>query len=388
MSSNLLGSYTPAEFLDEYWQQKPLLIRQGLAGFESPLTPNELAGLACEPDVHSRLILEEGGEYPWELRKGPFDTDMFLELPETHWSLLVQEVDRLVPAVHDLLERVSFLPRWRIDDIMVSYAPARGSVGAHVDNYDVFLLQGYGHRRWEINSRPLPPEEESLVEGLDVQILSDFDPDNSWVLEPGDVLYLPPRIPHYGVAVDDCMTYSIGFRAPTHREMVLGYLEHLVDVVSDDERYSDQDIEPRAHPGRITSEDLQRVYTVLDRITGDRDATRRWFGESVTRPSRGGSSPLPETKISVDVLTDRIRSGEILRRSEASRFSYLEDASGRMLLFVNGTTYETDPAWARVAELLGDRATFTDHDLASFLEREDCAELLTTLYNEGHLYFP
>ena len=143
----MLGDHSPATFLDTYWQTQPLLVRDALPDFRSPLSPQELAGLACEDGVESRIILEEGGEYPWELRQGPFASEDFLDLPETHWTLLVQEVDRLIPEVATLLDHFRFLPDWRLDDVMVSYAPRHGTVGPHVDNYDVFLLQGAGRRR-------------------------------------------------------------------------------------------------------------------------------------------------------------------------------------------------------------------------------------------------
>ena len=388
MNHSILGDLAPAEFLENYWQQQPLLIRNALPNFESPLTPNELAGLACEPDVHSRMILEQGGEYPWELREGPFDPEIFTQLPESHWTLLVQEVDRLIPEVHDLLETVHFLPRWRIDDIMISYAPEHGNVGAHVDNYDVFLLQGYGQREWNINQDPVPPESETLIEDLDVRILTDFTADATWVLEPGDVLYLPPRIPHHGIALNDCMTYSIGCRAATHRQLLLGWMEYLAGTLDENKRYSDPDLSPRESPGRITSEDLNRVRSVIDEMIDRDDELERWFGEFVTEPSRGGTSMPPRTGLSPEELANRIRGGEDLRRSEAGRFSYVDDPPGGPLLFVDGSTYEIDSKWRAIARLLGDRTILPADDLKPHIEHEGCLDLLTVLYNEGHVYFP
>ncbi|MFB6273326.1 MAG: cupin domain-containing protein, partial [Salinibacter sp.] len=247
-TSAVLGDRSPADFLDTYWQTRPLVVRDALPNFRSPLSPEELAGLACEEDVESRIVLEEGGEHPWELRHGPFLSEDFLELPETHWTLLVQEVDRLIPEVGALLDHFRFLPDWRLDDVMVSYAPTHGTVGPHVDNYDVFLLQGAGHRRWKIGTAPV--EDDEIVPGLDVRILADFEADEEFVLGPGDLLYLPPRVAHYGVSTDDaCMTYSIGFRAPRHQDLVANFLQHAVDTIDPDARYSDPDLTPVDHPG-------------------------------------------------------------------------------------------------------------------------------------------
>lgn len=389
MGPTFLGDRTPAEFLEKYWQKRPLLIRQALPNFASPLDPNELAGLACEENVHSRLILEQGGKRPWEMREGPFDTETFLDLPATHWSLLVQEVDRLVPAVHDLLEHVSFLPRWRVDDIMVSYAPEKGGVGAHIDNYDVFLLQGYGHRRWEISYDKIPPGKENLVSDIDVRMLADFEADESWVLEPGDVLYLPPRVPHYGVALDDCMTYSIGFHAASHREMLLGFLEHLAETVAAEERYSDPDLAPREAPGRIAPEDLSRVHQTLNRLLNNPSAIDQWFGKFVTRSQRGGSSLPPSQPLTPEQLVQRVKSQHPLRRSEASRFSYIDQPSGKVLLFVNGELYPVDDSrLAELPALLSNHSTLPHKALGPLLDLPDGAELITQLYNKGHLYFP
>ncbi len=388
MYGNLLGNLAPAEFLARYWQKKPLLIRNALPGFESPLSPNELAGLACEPDVQSRMILEEGGEYAWELREGPFEAETFMELPESHWTLLVQEVDRLIPEVHDLLETVQFLPHWRIDDIMISYAPEHGNVGAHVDNYDVFLLQGYGQREWNISRTPVPPEEEEWIEDLDVRILSDFTADRTWELNPGDVLYLPPRIPHHGIALNDCMTYSIGCRAATHRKLLLGWMEYLAGTLDENTRYSDSDLSPRKNPGRITSEDIGRVRSIIDKMIDSSDELDRWFGEFVTQPSRGGTSMPPQTELSPNELARRIRGGDDLRRSEASRFSYIDQGPGRQLLFVDGSTYEVDAKWAELARLSSDHSTLPANDLEPLIDHRGCLDLLTALYNRGHVYFP
>eukprot|EP00292_Cryptomonas_paramecium_P023422 CAMPEP_0113711920 /NCGR_PEP_ID=MMETSP0038_2-20120614/31063_1 /TAXON_ID=2898 /ORGANISM="Cryptomonas paramecium" /LENGTH=192 /DNA_ID=CAMNT_0000638307 /DNA_START=244 /DNA_END=819 /DNA_ORIENTATION=- /assembly_acc=CAM_ASM_000170 len=190
--------------------------------FKSPITPDELAGLACEDEVESRLVInweslpktQSKGKQPWELRHGPFKAKEFSKLPETCYTLLVQEVNRYVPEVSDLLQRFSFVPNWRVDDVMVSYAAKNGGVGPHVDNYDVFLVQGLGTRKWTISTRAVPLDEERLLPDVDLRILADgVKPEAVWELSPGDILYLPPRVPHLGVAMDDpCMTFSIGFR--------------------------------------------------------------------------------------------------------------------------------------------------------------------------------
>lgn len=199
----LLGGLTAAEFLRDYWQRKPLLVRQAIPDFESPLSADELAGLSLEESVESRIVLEHG-KTPWEMRRGPFQEEDYQHLPEQDWTLLVQAVDQFVPEVAQLLEQFRFLPSWRIDDVMISYAAPGGGVGPHFDNYDVFLLQGHGRRRWKVGQ--MCSSDSPLREHADLRILADFEQSDEWVLEPGDMLYLPPRLAHYGIAEDECMT--------------------------------------------------------------------------------------------------------------------------------------------------------------------------------------
>ena len=382
--ATLLGDLTPEAFLRDYWQQRPLLVRGALPGFTSPLTPDELAGLACDDDVTARLVLEQGGNYPWEMRFGPFDPDDFAALPPTHWTLLVQEVDRLVPAVADLLDAFRFLPNWRIDDVQISYAPPHGNAGAHLDNYDVFLVQGLGRRRWQIGHRPLSEDEEVFAPDLDVRILQHFEPDAEWIVEPGDLLYLPPRLPHYGVALDDCMTYSIGFRAPSHAEIVEGFLAHAVELVDPAARYDDPGLSPPDEPGLIDPEALARVRAVLHTILIDVGVLDRWFGRFVTEPRRS-FVPLPlDAPYTPAALVAALTDGARLRRSAVAYFAHLTHDHGARL-FACGTEYELDAALAFAAPLLTGAAPLTRATLSPHFANPAFTALLADLVNEGYL---
>ena len=234
----LLGGLSPEEFLKSYWQKKPLLIRQAFPGFVSPISKDEMLELSMSDDAASRLVIEESGENNWQVRQGPFTKKELKSLPDSHWTVLVQEVNAHHEKTAELLDWFSFIPNWRVDDIMVSYAVDKGGVGPHTDNYDVFLIQGLGKRRWKINYTPV--EEEHLVEDLDIRILSDFTADEEWVLEPGDMLYLPPKIAHYGIAEGECMTLSIGFRTPSHREILIGVPTFLLEYIPENHFYTDR----------------------------------------------------------------------------------------------------------------------------------------------------
>ncbi|HMB90279.1 MAG TPA: cupin domain-containing protein [Rhodothermales bacterium] len=380
----LLGDLTPEVFLRDYWQKKPLLIRGALPGFVSPITPEELAGLACEDEVTARLILEQGGEYPWQMRFGPFDEDDFTTLPETHWTLLVQEVDRLVPDVADLLDAFRFLPNWRIDDVQISYAPPHGNAGAHLDNYDVFLLQGMGRRRWQIGNTPIL--EEEYVEDVDVRILQHFEPDEAWIVEPGDLLYLPPRLPHYGVALDDCMTYSIGFRAPTHVEIVEGFLAHAAEHLDPTARYSDPGLSLPEAPGAIEPEALATIRAIIRDLAIDNEAINRWFGRYMTEPKRGTILLPLEDPYTPEEVLDALADDARLRRSAVAYFAHIPHNDGSATLFACGAEYHLGADLAYAAPLITGTNPLTVVSLAAYLDDADFVSLLTELVNEGYLW--
>lgn len=384
LPTTLFGSISPDDFLRDYWQKKPLLIRNAIPGFTSPLEPEELAGLACEEDVTARLILEHGGAYPWEMRYGPFDPDDFAALPETHWTLLVQEVDRLVPDVADVLDAFRFLPNWRLDDVQISFAPQGGNAGAHIDNYDVFLLQGRGHRRWQISTEPIGHAAETYVPDLDVRLLENFEADEEWVLGPGDMIYLPPRVPHYGVALDDCMTYSIGLRAPSHADIATAFFAHAADLVDPAARYADPGLQRPENPGHITAEALTRIRAVLHDLVDDTEAVNDWFGRYITEPRRMPLFAL-EDPFTPDELLDALYDEARLRCSAVADFAYTADDDTRPILYAGGHAFRLDPDLAFAAPLLTGPEVLTADTLADHLENAAFLTLLTNLVNEGCL---
>lgn len=224
------------KFLTDYWQKKPLLIKQAFIDFETPISPDELAGLSLDEDATPRLITQDKqGHY--ELESGPFNEKRFTTLTDNNWSLLVTDVEKLLPELAEYLVPFQFIPNWRIDDLMISYAPEGASVGAHIDEYDVFLLQASGTRRWLINSTNTP--DVTLVEDATLKLLANFTANETFDLEPGDMLYLPPGMPHHGIAAsDNCTTWSVGFRAPIISEVIHSFAEMIADKL-EHKRYSD-----------------------------------------------------------------------------------------------------------------------------------------------------
>ncbi len=372
-------------FLAQYWQKKPLLIKAAFPGFKTPLLPDEIAGMACEEGVESRLILERDGDTKWQLSHGPFDEAIFPELPESHWTLLIQEVHKYVPELAQLLESFRFIPNWRIDDVMVSYSPLDGSVGPHVDQYDVFLLQGLGRKRWQISTAEVCHGD--LIAGIDLQILSHFEAEQCWELEEGDMLYLPPGVIHHGVALGDGLTYSIGFRAPAECDLITSFIDYLAEEQRlSVKHYRDPGLSFQQHPGEISAVSLQRVRDIINSIPVNDDDLARWFGQVVTE-SKSDERVEPNAKaLSIDAFVKRFRQGEALFRCELSRFACIEQRSAT-LLFVAGTLTTLSSEMKRAVYLLCDQRMHIATEWAVLLDSPDNAALLCRLYNEGHLYF-
>ncbi|WP_286162407.1 cupin domain-containing protein [Methylobacillus flagellatus] len=274
----LLGGISAHEFLRDYWQKKPLLIRGALPGFSGVLSPDELAGLACEDEVQSRLVRHADPQ--WQVEQGPFDETDFAELPERDWTLLVQGVNHHLPEAAELLQQFNFIPYARLDDLMVSYAPDGGGVGPHFDSYDVFLLQGQGQRLWRVSEQ----QDLSIVEDAPLRILQRFDTEQEWLLQPGDMLYLPPRLAHWGIAVGECMTYSIGFRAPSAQELGHEFLSYLQEHLYLPGLYADPDLQLQSSPALIAPAMQTQVADVLSQIRWDAMDVARFLGRYLSEP--------------------------------------------------------------------------------------------------------
>lgn len=331
---------TPARFLRDYWQKCPLLIRQAWQHFECPLTPNDLAGLACEEDALARIVRLDRRRDRWHLENGPFAEERFASLPARDWTLLVQDVDRWDPDVAKLLDFVRFLPRWRVDDVMVSYAVPGGSVGAHVDQYDVFLVQGIGQRRWAIDARPGAPL--AFRDDAPIKLLKVFDASHEWVLEPGDVLYLPPNVPHYGLAETECLTLSIGMRAPGVGEMLGSWANARIEQLDDAQRYADPDLKPAADPNQIDAAALARVRAALAQaLNGPDDELADWFGRFVSSyrrafiPARRRCTPA-QIKL-------RCERGDTLKIADGMRLC-MRPCAGGIRIYGDGEVLDVDPA--------------------------------------------
>lgn len=366
---NFLGGLSHAHFLREYWQKKPLMIRNAFPGFTGLLTPQELAGLACLEDAQSRLITQRGTR--WQLKHGPLNEQDFAKLPKTKWTLLVQGVNHFLPEAERLLQTFNFIPHARLDDLMVSFAPIGGSVGPHFDSYDVFLLQGLGERRWQISAQ----QDTSLLANAPLKILQHFAAEQDWLLSPGDMLYLPPGYAHYGVAQNDCMTYSIGFRAPAAQELGIQFLIYLQDNLQLEGMYQDPDLKPQKHAGEINASMFKQVTHMLDHIRWGKMDIARFLGQYLSEPKSHIFFEPPRKKL---VLSEFVRRALTngLRLDLKSQLLF-----HRNLFFMNGETNQADATTHEALASLAD-----NRRLPPGMKCDDATQrLLYQWYGDGYI---
>lgn len=362
-------------FLAQHWQRKPLLIRNAIAAFASPLSADELAGLALEEAIESRII--EYRDSRWLLHHGPFvENDFQRDHP---WTLLVQAVDHFVPAVAQLRQLVNFLPQWRVDDVMVSYAVDGGSVGPHYDNYDVFLVQGEGERHWQLGqfcdaSSPLLPHEE-------LRILREFSCEQEYLLGPGDILYVPPGVAHWGVARGECTTFSIGFRAPRINDMVSRWADRLLEQLDPELFYSDSRVEPVTRAGEIRPRDLARVRAQVQAAL-DQETDNHWFGAMVTEPRYDCGIDDDELAAARALLAD---GAEHVALAPEARVAWQQEPQG-VMVFANGEARLFDATVLSCLTALCERWRLEGDLLARCRAAAGTAALLDYLLETGGIH--
>lgn len=389
--SPLLGGLTPEGFLRRHWQNRPLFVKGAWPDFRDPLTPEVLAGLACEEQVSARLVQEHvaprgrAAKVPWTVEYGPFDEARFEALPSTHWTVLVAGVNRWLPRAADLLEPFAFVPNHRVDDVMVSYAAPQGTVGPHVDSYDVFLLQGRGRRRWSIAEKP---RSLRWVSDVGLRVLADYAPEKEWITEPGDLLYLPPGVAHHGVALEPCLTYSIGFRAPSAGELWLDLAHHQAGSGGPaDKLLEDPDLRPGENPGEIDLKSRRHVRALVRSLDGSDEAIDRWFGTFASKLRPGSALTPPRRSLGEAEILRRLRSGQGLRRSEDCRFVFYTRPRGAVLFYYDGRELSLGGTAAKLARAIAARRTLDAATVTPLLGASDARALLAELLDAGALSF-
>jgi 50S ribosomal protein L16 3-hydroxylase len=370
------------EFFRDYWQKKPLCLRQALPNFQSPISADELAGLACESVVESRLILEHG-DVPWQLKHGPFTEKDFATLPERHWSLLVQAVNHYIPAVNDLLQHFNFLPSYYLDDVMVSYAPEQSGVGPHFDYYDVFILQGTGKRHWRLGEFCTP--ETATVKDSPLSILQEFNTQEEYILGPGDILYIPQQQAHWCVAAEAGLSYSIGFRTPAHSELLQSFAAEISQHCNESQRFKIAAQSVAQAPTKITDTDLSQLQQILQGMIQNPQLLLNWIGRYLTEPKypdiENQTSHKKYTQLDKELSRHRY-----LRQNESSRFAYY-DAGETVQLFIDGKCSQHSAVLKPLIALLCDRRELPCKDIAAMMTSDVAQELLRSLLKQDVFYF-
>ncbi|WP_333842903.1 cupin domain-containing protein [Limnohabitans sp.] len=365
----LLGGISPAEFMSTYWQRKPLLVRQAFPQFKALLSRSELFDLAQHNEVESRLVMgTNGGQRDWRMQRGPFKRRAIPKLTERDWTLLVQGVDLHDDRMAALMHQFRFIPDARLDDVMVSYASDGGGVGPHFDSYDVFLLQAHGQRRWRIGRQ----KDLSLVPEMPLKILAHFRPEQDWVLDPGDMLYLPPRYAHEGIAQGECMTYSVGFRVPQTgdlaRELLVRLSEGAEDTAGGD-LYKDASQAAVSHPAQVPQGLNEFARLALQKSLKDPKALQRALGEYLTEPKANVYFEMGDAP-------HQLKSVYLDRRSKM-----MYDAQH---IFLNGESWRAAGKDAVLMRQLANQRCLSAEDLAK--ASADAVSLLLEWCDDGWLH--
>ena len=367
--STLLGDLSVNEFLRDYWQKKPLLIRGAMPQFGGLLDPKQLIELACTEDVQARLVMQRRGQF--ELQQSPFAAKDFKGLSKVQWTVLVQGLNHHLPEAAELLKQFDFIPHARLDDLMVSYAPEGGGVGPHFDSYDVFLLQGMGHRRWQISTQA----DRTLIEGAPLRILKDFKVEQEWILAPGDMLYLPPHCAHNGIAEDDCMTYSIGFRTPAYQELAEQFLVYLQDRICVEGMYADPDLKTQKHPSEISRDMLRQVEQAIKQVRWDKGDIANFLGCYLSEPKPHIYFDAPERPLSLKKFDKTLKNNGVALDLKSQMLCHGDS------LFMNGEATQAAGSDYELLRELADKRGLP----AQAVYSDELVELLYQWYLDGYL---
>lgn len=364
------------QFLDSYWQKKPTLIKQGLVDFQDPIAVDELAGLAMEEEVESRLIFQEQGE--WQAKFGPFKS--FSKLNDEFTTLLVQAVDHWHPDAQQLVRPFRFLPNWRIDDLMISYSTKNGGVGPHIDNYDVFIIQGLGKRHWRVGERQSLEEfaaHEALKHCAEFPAFIDVE------MQPGDILYIPSGCPHQGYALEPSLSYSIGFRAPDQQDLLSSFTDFHIDNNDNPTRYTDIPMQVREKPGRIENAELKKIHKVMLEQCQTPEQLIPWFGRMISEAKHDLDIAIPEPLVEEQEILTLLNEGAQFTRLGGLRAVYFEHSSKQ--IFINGEVYNVENC-PELKEYLCDQDETACELIELFNNSKQALSIFTNLVNKGYWY--
>lgn len=374
-----LNQMSQNEFLTKYWQKKPVVIRQGFKDFVDPIAPNEFAGIAMEEAVQSRLVYKKDGQ--WQAEFGPFES--YEHLGDRDWSLVIQALENFSEEAAELIEPFRFLPHWRLDDIMASFATQGGSVGPHVDNYDVFICQGSGKRHWRVGNNGTHAEvvaHEALLHVEPFEALIDVE------LNPGDILYIPPGFPHEGIALEPSMSFSIGFRANAAISLLSGFADHLIDNELGGQLLADPDRQAIENSGEITNQDYQSIKDQLQNLLDDEKTFKNFVGNYLTNAKHELDLMASEEPFSHDEVSELLTIHAVKRLGGLRAF-YFEDTVNDGICYINGEQVSFASEIASAVKLLCDQLIVTPQELMPWCDNEHFIKLMVGLLDQGYWFW-
>ncbi|BDH46248.1 hypothetical protein TUM12370_22920 [Salmonella enterica subsp. enterica serovar Choleraesuis] len=362
-----------ADFLERYWQKRPVVLKRGLKDFIDPISPDELAGLAMESEVDSRLVSRE--EDSWQVSHGPFES--FDHLGENNWSLLVQAVNHWHEPAAALMRPFQVLPDWRLDDLMISFSVPGGGVGPHLDQYDVFIIQGTGRRRWRVGEKAPMKQHCPHPDLLQVEPFSAIIDEE---LEPGDILYIPPGFPHEGYALENALNYSVGLRSPNGRELISGFADYVLQHEVGNKYYADPELVRRPHSADVTDEEVQALQRMMTDLINDENHFNQWIGEFLSQSRHELDLAPPEPSYQPDEIYDALHHGDKLVRLGGLRVLRIKGE-----IYINGE--QVVSAQRAGLNALADNLQLSADNLGEALEDPTFLAMLAGLVNCGYWYF-
>ena len=373
-----LKQMTQQEFLDEYWQKKPVVIRQGFKDFVDPIAADELAGLAMEEQIESRLVHKKDGK--WQAAFGPFES--YEHLGNENWSLVIQALDNFSEEAAEIIEAFRFLPHWRLDDLMASFAMPGGSVGPHMDNYDTFICQGSGKRHWRVGDSGEHVEfaaHEALLHVEAFEAIIDVE------LETGDILYIPPGFPHEGISLDTSMSFSVGFRANSAVSLLSAFADHLIDTEQGCQLLADPNRQVVSNSGEVSNQDYASIKSQLQNLLDDENSFKTFTGQFLTAAKHDLDVLLPDEPFELTEVSNLLNSHAIKRLGGLRAF-YFEDTVEQGLCYINGTELAFSAEIANGVKLLCDNVFLTPEAISEWSHNATFVELVTELLNQGYWY--
>jgi 50S ribosomal protein L16 3-hydroxylase len=374
-----LNQMSQNEFLAKYWQKKPVVIKKGFKDFVDPILPDELAGLAMEEAVESRLVYKKGDK--WQAEFGPFEK--YEHLGDSDWSLVIQALDNFSEEAAEIIEPFRFIPHWRLDDLMASFATTGGSVGPHVDNYDTFICQGSGTRHWRVGDNGQHTEVIAHEALLHVEA---FDSIIDVVLEPGDILYIPPGYPHEGIALEPSMSFSVGFRANSTVSLLSGLADHLIDNELGAELLEDVDRQAVTHSGEITNTDYQNIKSQLQNLLENEQVFKKFVGNFLTNAKHELDLMPSDEPFSSDEVSQLLTIHNIKRLGGLRAF-YFEDTINEGIFYLNGEQKNCSSEIAPAIKLLCNQSIITSNELTPWAENEHFVLLMIELLDQGFWFW-